>query len=123
MNIYKEASKQHLRIATKKGPLSVEQLWGLSLNELDTLAVSLEEEYQNSGRKSFITKESDKSICAKLRFDIVVDILKTKMEAEELSRQKTEIRDHNRRIDELILRKKNQELENMSVEELENLRK
>lgn len=123
MDIYKEASRKRLRIHTKHGNLSVEQLWDLHMDDLDQLAVSLEEDFQSSGRKSFLTKENDKSATAKLKFDVVLDILQTKIDETEKAREKSEVREHNRRIDELILRKKNEELESLSLKELEDLRK
>ena len=56
MENFKQASKEKLRIQTNKGLLSVEQLWDLSLSDLDILAVSLENEYKESGKKSFDSK-------------------------------------------------------------------
>jgi hypothetical protein len=38
MEIFKLASQQKLRFQTPKGSLSTEQLWELSLDELDALA-------------------------------------------------------------------------------------
>ena len=38
MSIFEKASRLQLRFASTKGSLSVEDLWGLSLESLDTLA-------------------------------------------------------------------------------------
>ena len=69
--MYKEASKQKLRVQTNRGCLSIEQLWDLSLAELDALAVTLEEEYKDSKGKSFLDKKSKKDKTLKLQFDII----------------------------------------------------
>jgi hypothetical protein len=81
--MYKQASKLKLRFLTTKGTMSVEQLWDLSLSDLDSLAVSLEEAYKNSKGKSFLTKKTEKDKTIKLQFDIVLDVLQTKVEDNE----------------------------------------
>ena len=90
--MYKEASKLKLRFQTTKGILSVEQLWELSLTELDALAVSLEEEYKNSDGKSFLDKKTEKDKMVKLRFDIVLNVLNTKVEEKKLQNMWWKIR-------------------------------
>jgi hypothetical protein len=121
MSIYKEASKQNLRVTTSKGSLNVEQLWTLTPAELDSLAVSLEQEHQASGKKSFLTARSVKDKTAKLRFDVVLDILNTKVEEAEEARQKSEDKLHNQKIIELIQKKQDGALESKSIKELEKM--
>lgn len=121
MDIFKQASKEGLRVTTSKGNLTVEQLWSLSLDELDKLAVSLEEEHKASGKKSFLTARSVKDKTAKLRFDVVLDILNTKVEEAEEARQKSEDKAHNQKIIELIQKKQDGELEGKSIKELEKM--
>jgi hypothetical protein len=118
-NIYKQAAKAKLRIATSRGPLSVEQLYDLSKTELDELAVRLETEHAESGTKSFLTKSTAKSTTAKLSFDIVLDILNTKVKTDDTASKAADTKAHNQKIHAMILRKKEGELENMSVEDLE----
>jgi hypothetical protein len=116
--MYKEASKQKLRIATSKGLLSVEQLWDLQVEELDKVAVALEEEYKNSKGKSFLVKKTTKDKTVKLKFDIVLDILTSKVEEAEQAREAIEIKEYNQKILELISKKKESELEGKSISEL-----
>ena len=121
--MYKEAAKQKLRFSTNKGSLSVEQLWTLSLTDLDTLAVSLEEAHANSKGKSFLDKRTTKDKGLKLQFDIVLDILNTKSEEAEALRDAKEVKEHNQKILALISEKKDDELKVKSVKELEKLLK
>ena len=121
--MYKKASKLRLRIATSKGLLSAEQLWDLTLAELDSLAVSLEKAYKSSGAKSFLAKKTKKDIELKLKFDLVLDVLTTKAEEIDAASSASETRKHNTKIDELIVKKQDEELGALSVKELENLRK
>lgn len=117
--MYKQASKQKLRYQTNKGLLTTEQLWDLSITELDRLAVILEEDYDKSKGKSFISVKSEKDAAIKLRFDIVLDILNTKVDEAEKQRAHLNDKEHNEKILSLINKKKESSLENLSVEELE----
>lgn len=119
--MYKKASKLGLRINTSRGPLSVEQLWTLSISDLDTLAVSLEE--TSSVKKSFLARKSDADTITKLKFDIVLDILTTKLEEAATAADAKAVKEHNKRILELMAKKKDESLEAMSLEDLEKLLK
>lgn len=121
--MYKEAAKQKLRIATSRGSLSVEQLWDLPLAELDTLAVSLEEAHKNSKGKSFLERRTTKDKGLKLQFDIVLDVLQSKVEDADALREARDAKEFNQKIDELIAKKKDGELEGKSIKELESMRK
>lgn len=123
MDNFKQASKEKLRFNTSKGLLTVEQLWDLSITDLDTLAVSLEEEHKHSGKKSFVVKRSVKDKVAKLRFEIALEILQSKVEEQEELTNAAEIKEHNAKIMRLIQDKKEGELAGKSVEELEKMLK
>lgn len=123
MENYKLASQQKLRFQTTKGNLTAEQLWDLSLDELDTLAVSLEEEHKHSGKKSFLVKTSAKDKTSKLRFDIVLDVLNTKAEAIQLAAEANEIKEHNKKILSIIADKQDKSLEGKSIAQLEKMLK
>jgi hypothetical protein len=116
--MYKEASKQKLRFSTSRGSLSTEQLWDLPLTELDELAVGLEEEHRTSGKRSFLNGNSGKDKVAKLRFNIVLDILTTKVEEADAAKTKREDKEHNEKIIALIQEKKDDALKGKSIKEL-----
>ena len=123
MDNFKQASQQKLRFQTTRGTLSTEQLWDLSVTELDTLAVSLEEEHKNSGKKSFLVAKSEKDKTAKLRFDIVLDVLTTKVDEAETIREAAEIKEHNKKILNLISEKQDESLKGKTVKQLEAMLK
>lgn len=123
MDNFKLSSQQKLRFQTNKGLLSTEQLWDLSLTDLDTLAVSLETDYKESGKKSFLVKTSQKDKASKLKFDIVLDILNTKVEEQQAAAEAKEIKDHNKKILELIADKKDESLKGKTVKQLEAMLK
>lgn len=116
---FKKASKKKIRFNTNVGMLSVEQLWDLDLPQLDTLAVSLEKAYKESGGKSFLSTDDKKDKDLKLRFDIVLEVLQDKMKIAEAARKAAETKAHNQKILAIIAKKKDQELEDADVAELE----
>lgn len=123
MDNFKQASKEKLRFNTTKGSLTTEQLWDLSIPDLDDLAVSLEEQHQESGRKSFVLKKSAKDKTAKLRFDVVLEVLNTKMADNDAILEAKNIKEHNQKILGIIADKKDKSLEGKSIKELEGMLK
>lgn len=123
MSIYKKASQQRLRILTPQGALTVEQMWDLNENDLDALAVKLEAEYKSSGRKSFLHKKTKKDSDLKLAFDLVLDILETKVTDNEQKLSDLDKKAHNNKIDALIEQKKEGALQDLSIDELMEMRK
>lgn len=123
MENFKLASQQKLRFQTNKGSLSTEQLWDLSLEDLDALAVSLETEHKQSGKKSFLVKTSVKDKTSKLRFDVVLDVLSTKVEEMQAATEAHEIKEHNKKIIGLIAEKQDESLKGKSIKQLEAMLK
>jgi hypothetical protein len=123
MSNFKEASRQKLRFTTSKGLLTVEQLWDLSLTELDALAVALETEHEKSGKKSFLIKKSVKDKTAKLRFDVVFEVLTALAEEAETVKTAKEIKEHNEKIYQLIAEKQEEGLKGKSEKELKAMLK
>lgn len=117
--MYKEAIRKKYRYLTTKGSLSVEQLWDLSLKDLDDIAVKLEERLEKGSKKSFIKKRTVEDKVVKTKFDIVVDIINTKLEEQQAESDAAENKAHNETILEVIKRKQQEELEGLSVQELE----
>ena len=118
METFKQATKEKLRFQTSKGVLTIEQLWDLSLTDLDALAVSLETEHKESGKKSFLLKSSAKDKTTKLKFDIVLDVLVTKVDEMNAATEAKEIREHNTKILTLIAEKQDEALKGKSINEL-----
>lgn len=123
MDIYKKAAQNKLRFSTTKGNLSAEQLFDLSLTDLDNLAVSLEESYEESKGKSFLRKRTTKDVTIKLQFDIVLDVLQTKVAESEAAQEAKETKEHNQKILTLISEKKDGELKGKSIKQLEAMLK
>jgi hypothetical protein len=123
MDNFKIATQQKLRVKTLKGELSTEQLWELSLEELDGLAVNLEEEFKKSGKESFLVDKSEKDKTAKLKFDVVLEVLNTKNDEATALTEAREIKKHNQKIDELIAAKEDEKLSSLSISQLQRMKK
>ena len=116
--MFKQASKIKLRFATNKGYLSVEDLWDLSLPSLDKIAVALDEELAKSPRKSFITDNTPKNDELELKFNIVKEIIATKMKEKsdkEIAKDKAA---EKARLTELLAKKQSEKLESLTEEQL-----
>lgn len=128
MEIFKKASKRKLRFSTPRGPLSVEQLWDLNVEEIRQLVIMAREEAKkssgeiNDSELSFLdspvkTKATDNE----LRFEILKDIYLTKKAADEKAQKRAETKRNNQKILDLIARKQDEALEKMSISELEEM--
>lgn len=121
MSNFKEASRQKLRFQTPVGLVTTEQLWDLPLQELDAMAVKLEEDYNKSGKKSFLVAKSKKDKQIKLALDIVIEVLEDKVQERDAAAQAASDKEHNQKILERIQQAKDKELDGLSVKELEKL--
>lgn len=127
MNIYKEATKKHIRFNVGRlTNLTVEDVWNLPLTgnggtNLDALAIALNDQLKDDAPKSFVgdTRVSATAKDAQLKFDIVLDIIKTKQDE---IKQATEAAIKSATIQQLreLKAKKNLEKFNdMSIEEID----
>jgi len=116
--MFREAIKNKLQFNTAVGVLLVHQLFDLTKEQLDTLAVSLQKEYKESDKKSFLSKRNKKDKEIKLKLDIVLDILYEKVEEEQKANDKILLKQKEQELLEIIKEKENEELKNSSIEEL-----
>lgn len=123
MDIYKLGTRKKVRFNTPQGSINIERLWSLPLSTLDDLAVELETEYEKSGKKSFLAERSEKDVMTKLQFDIVLDVLRTKLAEQKALEERKEIKEHNDKIFKLIAKKQDEAIEGKSVEELQKMLK
>ena len=123
--MYKKASIKKLRFTTTKGNLSVEQLWGLTMTELKTLIKSLHKLIKKEDDDDLAFLEEDKVLYSddQLRYDIAVDVYKTKQAELQQKHEDAEKKARNQHIAEIIARKQDEALESKSIEELQTMLK
>lgn len=123
--MFDKATRLKLRFESNKGLLSVEQVWDLGLTALNEMAKGLSRQVKaaETDEEDFIGTKSNVDSELQLRFDIVKHVIGVKLKERDDSRDAAERKANNQVILELIQRKKQQELEGKSVEELEKLLK
>lgn len=116
--MYKEALQKKLRFKTNKGMITTEDLFDLSLQNLNTLAIMLDKKISEAPKKSFIeelpTEENDNE----LRFSIVKDVINIKLKARKDNIDKAQADAQKKRILEILAKRNDEELEKKSTEEL-----
>ena len=124
--MYKQATRINLQFETEKGILNLQQLWTLGTTSLSkaikAINKKLKEQDKDDDELSFLgTNVSSKNKEDVLRFEILKDIYLTKKQEAEEEAAKVSKKEQNQKILELISRKKDTALEQMSVEELEKM--
>ena len=119
VNIFETATRNKLRFMTQKGSVSIEDLWDLSLESLDTVAKTYNKLVTESAEESYIKKQPATSKVFQTQFDVVLRIIEVKL-AEKDARQKATFKANERaKLLDLLEQKKTQELQGKSVEEIE----
>ena len=77
--MYKKALKSKLRFNTTKGKLTTEDLFDLNLTDLNNIAIALDKKLSETPRKSFISDITPDTQEDELRFNIVKDVITTKL--------------------------------------------
>jgi len=121
MSIFERATRNKIRFSCKKGLLSAEDLFDLSLTSLDTIAKDVNKQIKAEAEESFIEVKSRVSSDLELQLDILKFIIADKLATQEANRKRAETNAKKSQIEDIILRKKSQELEDLPVEELEKM--
>ena len=124
--LYKKAAQVKLRIQTCKGLLSVEDIWGLSLANLDASIRSLAPAVKNTQTADsdldFLSSnsetKSEETSLLELSFEILKDVYMTKKEEANAKAKARETKEFNQKIMSLIAEKQENSLKDKSVEEL-----
>jgi len=117
--MFKKASRIQLRFDVK-GACSVEDLWELSVKELDALYGRLRTEQKSHEQDSLLNVNAIDDIL-ELKINIVKDIVETKL-TEAKEKENAQIKsERKQKILSIIADKQDQELKNKSSEELLSL--
>ena len=126
--MFEKATRQQLRFTTKKGLLSVEDLWTLPLKasfnaqvDLDEVAKTVHQELKTSEEISFVAPVTASNTAAQLKMDIVKHIIAVKLAEKAVSEKAKETKEKKQKILEAIARKQDEALVNSSVEDLQRM--
>lgn len=122
--MFEQASRLKLRFKATNGVLSVEDLWDLTLEQLDKIAKTLRKDLREEEDESFISiKKTNSNV--ELQFNIVKHIIDVKLQEKADRAMLREKQARREQILQILAKKQNETLESMSesdlLKELENL--
>lgn len=120
MNVFEYATRKKVRFQFK-GQISVEDLWDLSLENLDSIYKMLKAQAKAEQGESLLRKANPIEELLGVQIAIVTHIANVKLEEREARQKDRERRERNARIKEIIAQKQDADLQNKSVEELERM--
>lgn len=120
MNIFEYAVRNKVRFPFK-GMISVEDLWDLSLTNLDSIYKTLNKQVKQSEEESLLSTKTNADTELAVQIDIVKHIVSVKL-AEQEAREKTAVkRAQKQKIMSVIAAKEDAELQNSSIDDLKKM--
>ena len=102
-----------------KGMVSAEDLWDLSVKDLDSIFKTLNAQVKKSQEESLLATRTKEDETLSIQIEIVKHIVKTKLDEAETAKQSKELKEKKQKIMEIIAAKQDESLHNASVEELQ----
>ena len=118
-NLFEVASRRKLRFDSKHGKITVEELWDLSLESIDSIAVALNNKIKTTETVSFVSNVSSVNTEDKLKFDIVIHIINTRKAESDALRERAANAERARTIREELSRRKEDAIKTKSDEDLQ----
>ena len=124
-NLFLQATREKFRFESCKGDLSVEQLWDLPLTsrtgfDLDTVAKAVNTNLKSSNEESFVNVSNNPAVSRlQVQLEVVKAIIEVKLAQAEAAKKRAEKSAERQRLMEVLHSKKDQELQGLSVEEIE----
>lgn len=119
MENFEKASKKKLRFESSKGQLTVEQLWDLSLESLNTIGLKVKKKLEETGTESLISTKPKTNADDELRFAIVKHIIDYKLKQQEERAKRQERSEKIQALQQLAVQKQNEVFTSQSLEEIQ----
>lgn len=119
-NMFELATRYKFRFPFK-GMVSVEDLWDLSVENLDTVFKCINAEMKKTKEESLLSTKSKDDEVLEMKIKIVKYIVEVKQKEKEEREKMFLNKERNQKIMSIIAAKQDEELQNMSVEELQKL--
>ena len=117
-DLFAKATRANLRYKTAAGNITSEDLWDVSLPQLDTMAKAINKQLKEATEESFFTPSTSGNAKLQLAFDVVMYIGKVKQSEAEAAKLAKERTAKKAQLLELINRKENEVLEGKSLDDL-----
>ena len=119
-NIFEYAVRNKVRFPFK-GMISVEDLWDLSLTNLDSIYKTLNKQVKQSEEESLLKTKTSVDAELKVQIDIVKYIVSVKLAEQEAREKALAKKEKKQKIMSILAAKENEELQNSSVDELKKM--
>jgi len=119
-NLFEVATRNKFRFPFR-GLISVEDLWVLSLTNLDSIFKTLNSELKQIKEESLLNTKSNADKELDMKIEIVKYIVAVKIEEENSKLQAKEKKEQKQKIMEILAVKQDENLQNMTPEELKDM--
>jgi len=120
VNMFEVAVKSKFRFLYK-GIINTEDLFDLSLNDLNVVYQTLKKQQKQTQEESLLEIKSQEDQELDVKIQIVKHIFDEKVNEREMKLKEKEFKQHEQKIMEIIARKQDVEYENMSIDELNKM--
>lgn len=119
-NIFEYAVRNKVRFPFK-GMISVEDLWDLSVTNLDSIYKTLNKQVKQSEEESLLATKTSVDTELEVQIAIVKHIVSVKLAEKEASEKAHAKREQKQKIMSIIATKENEALQNSSIDDLKKM--
>lgn len=119
-NIFEYATRNKIRFPFK-GTISVEDLWDLSLTNLDSIYKTLNKQVKQSEEESLLSVKEDTNTELNTQIAIVKHIVSVKLAEQEAREKASAKKAQKQKIMSIIATKENEALQNSSIDDLKKM--
>lgn len=119
-NIFEYAVRNKVRFPFK-GMISVEDMWDLSLTNLDSIYKTLNKQVKQSEEESLLSTKASVDTELEVQITIVKHIVSVKLAEKEAAEKASAKKEQKQKIMSIIESKENEELKNSSIEDLRKM--
>jgi len=121
-NIFETATRAKMRFMFK-GLISVEELWDLSVDELDCIFKELNKQFKNKKEEGLLHQQTKKDMELETKIEIIKYIFSKKVEEQKERKNMVEKKEKKKEIMAILADKQQESLKGMSIEDLQNMLK
>lgn len=119
-NIFEYATRNKVRFFYN-GRLSVEDLWDLSVEDLDKIYKTLNAQIKQSQEESLLLTRSEVDEKLDIQIEIIKHIVTVKLQEQAAREKEADKREQRQKIMSIIAKKQDESLENASIEDLNKM--
>lgn len=120
MNIFEFATRNKIRFPFK-GMISVEDMWDLSLVNLDSIYKTLNKQVKQSEEESLLSTKESVDTELEVQIAIVKHIVSVKLAEKEAAEKASSKKAQKQKIMSIIATKENEALQNSSIDDLKKM--